>query len=256
MDDELVLRLCMTAGGMLLRYGAETSRVEETISHLAISAGAIGEDIHSFVTPTGIFVSMTTSAGTVTQVRRVKSGSRLDLSKVTQINDLSRRFARGACSISDALLELERIDAAPPLYSPVVQAVAAAISSASFTVIFGGRDADFLLGAGAGLLARLSMDWVNRFAPRFFGVLSGALAGSMLAVATSEVGFTQHQGGIVIGAIVPLLPGLAVTNAIRDLLAGDLLAGVARGAEAIFTAAAIGIAVAVAIGVGATHSLG
>jgi uncharacterized membrane protein YjjP (DUF1212 family) len=36
-----------------------------------------------------------------------------------------------------------------------------------------------------------------------------------------------------------LVPGLAITNAIRDTMAGDLVAGTARTVEAIFIAAAI-----------------
>ena len=45
---------------------------------------------------------------------------------------------------------------------------------------------------------------------------------------------------IIIGAIMPLLPGLAMTNAIRDTMRGDLVSGVARGAEALLVAVALG----------------
>ena len=50
---------------------------------------------------------------------------------------------------------------------------------------------------------------------------------------------------VIIGSIMLLVPGLAITNAIRDTVAGDLVSGLARGAEAFLTA----IAVAVGTGV-------
>ena len=40
---------------------------------------------------------------------------------------------------------------------------------------------------------------------------------------------------------MPLLPGLAMTNAIRDSMQGDLISGLVRGTEAIIIA--IGLAV-------------
>lgn len=248
MDEHRILQLCMLAGRMLLRYGAETSRVEETIGKLAVSAGVPEDNVQSLVTPTGISISMTISGGATTHIGRVYETGRLDLAKVTMINDLSRRFARANCTLDEAYEELQRIDSAPPIYPLAVQAAAAAVSSGSFTVIFGGQSVDFFLGGAAGLLARLATDRLSRYVPRFFAVLLAGLLGTSMAVGASIIGLSDHQGAMVIGAIVPLLPGLAVTNSIRDLLAGDLLAGVARGAEAIFTSVAIAVAVAIAIG--------
>lgn len=46
-----------------------------------------------------------------------------------------------------------------------------------------------------------------------------------------------------------LVPGLATVNAIRDTIAGDLVAGIARLTDAVITAAAL------AIGAGAVFSL-
>ncbi len=249
MDEEQIWRLCMLAGHQLLRYGAETSRIEETITHFAVSAGVQMDHVQCFVTPTGIFVSMTTTAGTTTRLERVSGSRILDLDKVTQINELSRKMQRGECSIDEALIKLEALDHAPLLYSRPVQILAAALSSGSFTIILGGAGLDFIYGAVGGIIAQELTRWTVRYVPRFFAVLLASLVGSLFAVFISIVGLSKHEGVIIIGAILPLLPGLAVTNAIRDLLAGDLLAGVARGAEALFTAAAIAVAVALAISI-------
>ena len=46
---------------------------------------------------------------------------------------------------------------------------------------------------------------------------------------------------------MPLLPGLDITNAIRDTVNGDLVSGVARTAEALLKAVAIAAGVGVVI---------
>jgi uncharacterized membrane protein YjjP (DUF1212 family) len=39
---------------------------------------------------------------------------------------------------------------------------------------------------------------------------------------------------IIIGGIMLLVPGLSITNAMRDTMSGDLVAGTARAVEAFF----------------------
>lgn len=46
-----------------------------------------------------------------------------------------------------------------------------------------------------------------------------------------------------------LVPGIIITNAVRDIIAGDYLAGITRGSEAFL------IAVAIAVGTGVVISL-
>ena len=45
---------------------------------------------------------------------------------------------------------------------------------------------------------------------------------------------------ILVGALMTLVPGLALTNALRDLFAGDLMSGIGRFVEAVMTALALG----------------
>ena len=72
----------------------------------------------------------------------------------------------------------------------------------------------------------------------------GSLIGSALTTAFALLITGLFSMGdtspIIIGAIMPLLPGLAMTNAIRDTMRGDLVSGVARGAEALLVAVALG----------------
>ena len=55
---------------------------------------------------------------------------------------------------------------------------------------------------------------------------------------------------MIIGSIMPLLPGMVFTNAIRDILYGDYTAGLARMTEAVLIAAAVALGVGIGIFIG------
>ncbi|MBM3465818.1 MAG: hypothetical protein FJX76_27325 [Armatimonadetes bacterium] len=75
--------------------------------------------------------------------------------------------------------------------------------------------------------------------PNFLAIYFGALVGALWAVLAVNLGVGSEVAALVVGVIIPLVPGMAMTNAVRDLIAGDLVAGVARGAEALLVAVAI-----------------
>ena len=79
-------------------------------------------------------------------------------------------------------------------------------------------------------------------------MLAGALYAVIAVSACNGFGM-GNRTAIITGAIMPLLPGLAITNAIRDTVNGDLVSGVARAADALLKA------VAIATGVGAVLAL-
>lgn len=56
---------------------------------------------------------------------------------------------------------------------------------------------------------------------------------------------------VVVGGVMPLVPGVAITNAIRDVIAGDLLSGLSRGLEAALTAVAVSMGVVIILAVSA-----
>ena len=41
---------------------------------------------------------------------------------------------------------------------------------------------------------------------------------------------------VIAGAIMPLVPGLAMTNAVQDTMRGDIVSGLSHGTQAILTA--------------------
>ena len=74
--------------------------------------------------------------------------------------------------------------------------------------------------------------------PSIIGVLS------VLAV-RNNLGISV--GMIIIGSVMPLVPGVPITNSVRDVLAGHLLSGLARGTEALLSASAIALGIAMVL---------
>ena len=62
------------------------------------------------------------------------------------------------------------------------------------------------------------------------------------------LGLNVHLDKIVIGAIMLLVPGLAITNVMRDVLSGDFVTALTKFAEVLIVAMAIAIGIAIPVG--------
>jgi uncharacterized membrane protein YjjB (DUF3815 family) len=70
-------------------------------------------------------------------------------------------------------------------------------------------------------------------------VFASCFVAAGLALLVFNLGFCSSLGAMILGSITVFLPGVAITNAARDLLSGDMLSGVSRGAESMLVAIAI-----------------
>lgn len=80
---------------------------------------------------------------------------------------------------------------------------------------------------------------------RFFSEFLASLIIGVISMLFVKIGIGEQLDKIIIGSVMPLVPGLLITNAVRDLMAGHLVSGLSKGAEAFLTAFAIGAGVAV-----------
>lgn len=238
-----VIDLCLLAGKIMLQCGAETYRVEDTMTRIAAALGI--PHSHSYVTPTGIIFSID---GTEPAKLIRISERTTDLYKVTVVNSISRKISSGEISVSDAfkrLHEIERANFTFPIYQ---QILAAAISSGCFLLMFQGKWSDFLPAILTGGLGFISFVYVHKAVKiRFFSEFLAALIIGLSAYLFVGAGIGTQLDKIIIGSVMPLVPGLLITNAVRDLMAGHLVAGLSKGADAFLTACAIGTGIAVVV---------
>ncbi|WAH39128.1 threonine/serine exporter family protein [Alicyclobacillus dauci] len=245
-----VMELCLLAGKLMLEGGAETHRVEDTITRLAMNYRV--ETINVFSTPTAIIVSMReeNTPSDYTKLVRIHDRS-TNLQLITLVNDLSRRAGRDRLSLQEARNELLKIQKSPAVYSTLVHIIAAVLGSGCFTLMFQGSYADFfpsVLAGGVGYSLFLAF---RRFVSvKFFSEVVSSFTIGLIARICVHFGFGVQLDKIIIGSVMPLVPGLLITNAIRDLMSGDLFSGLSRGAEAFLTAFAIGTGIAFVIAAG------
>lgn len=227
--DEELMDLVVRAGRLLLENGAEVFRVQQTMDIIARSYG--GRDVNIYVLTNGLYCSM---EGQRTRVAYVPEAS-VHLGRVTAVNELSRQIAAGRVPLAEAAARLDTIAALPP--TPAWgQLAACAAGSACFCVMFGGGalDAALALVIGAALQAFLFGAGRLRL-NKIFTKLVGAGLVAALALLLPCPGRDQ----VIIGCLMPLTPGIALTMSIRDFINGDYLSGTIRLIDALLIAGSI-----------------
>lgn len=246
----LLMDTALLAGKIMLQSGAETYRVEDTICRILHTSGL--ETAETFATVTGLFVTLADpSIDAITKITRV-SEKQTNLSQVYEVNDVSRRLCCGVISVEEAYQELLLIKDKKEYPNSMVY-VGIIMTSSFFTLLLGG-------GILASALAAINGLWIvacRHIAGRvkLNNFITDMLSSFIIAVATMLYAHVLDNSVIVeiiiVGSIMPLVPGVAITNAIRDTLQGDYLSGGSRAIEAFVIAAcvAVGIGIGLAFGV-------
>lgn len=236
------LNLIILAGEIMLSSGAETYRIEETMQKMAESFGF--EIAETFVTTTGIFATIGMSEETtVTMVKRVKQRT-IHLGKVSEVNSLSRKMASDKLPVETVYEELMNIKNLPS-YSKRTMTISVSVACFCTCYMFGGSIRDCLNAAANGFILYQFLDYAGRhnmskILTNIFG--AGIVATSTLMLINLQL--SSNIDTVIIGSIIPLVPGVALTNAIRDILGGDFLSGTSRIVDAII------VAICIATGVG------
>ncbi|WP_142962779.1 threonine/serine exporter family protein [Enterococcus casseliflavus] len=239
-SKELLLETCLLAGKIMMENGSEVYRVEDTMNRIAANAGEQGSI--SYVTATGLFMGLRSSH--YAQVENVHDRV-INLEKIVAVNGLSRGYAEKKISLAELHEALKKVNPTTPSFPYWLQVLSAGVVSSTLMIIFGGAWFDFLPTFIIGCLGFLCAYWVKKVIDiRFLDMFCASLLIGTLSVLAVSLHVAQNVDNLIIGAVMPLVPGVAITNSFRDILAGHLISGTARGTEAIFTAAAIGVGIA------------
>lgn len=244
-DDYKVLEAAMTAGHILLENGAEIARVEETMERICRYFGVEYENF--FVLSNGIFatgsLNSSSSGGQYAKVQHIPvKGAQLD--KVVAVNQLSREVAEGRYNIDQTKEKLEQIQHMPGK-SFRVQILASGVGSACFCCLFGGSLIDSVVAFMAGLLLYffILQTGALRMSKITKNICGSALV-TLICILNYRIGLGENLSHMIIGSIIPLVPGVPFTNGIRDIADGDYISGAIRLLDAIL------VFVCVAVGVG------
>lgn len=246
-DDQFyqeVMDICLTAGRLMIEGGSEMYRVEDTMLRIARNAGIV--DPRVFATPTCIFMSL--DGGRLSQMKQIRDRN-INLELVDRVNNLSRQFAVKKITLSQLRHKITLV-AQAPAFQMWLQIVGAAVLSATLMVLFM-DNYDWVDFPGAALVGAVGFwaycEFKKYTKVRFLSELIVAMVMGTLAVVLNHFNSQMITDNILIGALMTLVPGLAITNALRDLFMGDLLSGIVRMCEAVLTALALGGGVAIVL---------
>jgi len=245
-DVSRVLDFAMKAGKTLLENGAEISRVEDTMQRIAKAFGV--EHDSFFVLSNGIFTTGwdagNTMPGSFAKVAHIPlQGMRMD--RIVAVNQLSRDICAGSCTLDEAIVRLNaiRCSAGKPVWA---QLPAAALGSGAFSIIFGGSMADALVSAIAGLFVWLFVLFIaGRYLSKITGNIIAAAIATGICLGLRKLGLGDNLGQMVIGSVISLIPGVALTNGVHDIAEADYISGIVRLLDALLGFLCIGVGVGI-----------
>jgi uncharacterized membrane protein YjjP (DUF1212 family) len=232
-----LLTCALDIGEQMLLSGAEIGRVEDSIRHICSAYGCRRTDV--FTITSSILVTVQDTDGNYhTQSRRI-TGGKTDLNRLDQLNALSRKICASQPSWEAVQDELTRI-LARPAYPFWLEVLASAVIAGAFAVFFGGSWADGLVAAVLGSLLHIAVSLLRlaRMNQILINVAASFLV-SATAITATNWGLGHDPNEIIIGNIMLLIPGIALTNSLRDMISGDIMSGMLRFFDAILVAAAI-----------------
>lgn len=238
------LYIALTIGERILCSGGEVSRVEDTIKRICIAYGAKSVDVTVIMALVVFSVDFGTGVRTIT--KRIV-GSDTNLARFSRLNDLSRRICRECPDRAEFDVLYEKIEKETKV-NIFLHILGCLLTAAGFAVFFGGNYIDAIFSALIALPMMMLLRLLSHFRLNAI-VLKFCVSflGGILAVGVAKTGLNCNMDMIMIGDIMNIIPGVALTNSIRDLFSGDIMSGVFRLFAAILDAVAIACGYAVAI---------
>ena len=244
MDYKLLLDMAVDLGYELAMAGAETFRVEESISRV-LAAYDVESEV--FAITNYLMVSIITDDGTpMTRMRRIGFHGN-DLDAVEKFSGLSRAFCNRKPDPAEGIKWLDKTRQARITYSPAMEYLGDFIGGGFYALLFGGCWMDGLCAGICGIVVGLiSRILEKQKANPFFRTIATSFVMAMVAYALGQVGLADNPDAVTIGALMILVPGLLFTNAMRDIIYGDTNSGLNRIVQVLLTAVAIALGTAVA----------
>lgn len=241
-----LLEFAAEVGYQLQTAGGEIYRVEESVSRLLAAYGAEGGEV--FAIPNCIIVSLAQPGQPAqTRVRRVGAHG-TDIYRLEEVNALCRRLCALPLPLEDARRALSDILEGEPRYPVLVRLAAYFVGAAMFALFFGGTLWDGLCAGLCGVAVGGTQLLMERLhANTFIRTIFCGGAAALLALFLVFLGVGDSVDLITIGAIMSLVPGVALTNAIRDIMVGDMVSGISKLGEAVLVATAIALGTGVAL---------
>ena len=235
-----VLFYALYIGEKMLISGAEVARVEDSMRRICFAYGAEQVDVFT-ITSSIVATIYGSSFGSVTQTRRVPA-HKINMNLIFELNNLCRRICGEKMPLTQVAEELHRLEERAKPYPPSVRTALYVLAPLVFSLFFGGAWQDALCAAVIGVVIWLVELFFGRYPiNRFVATFVCATVGGIFVNLSATLGLSLDADLGGIGIIMLLIPGMALTNAARDLFSGDTICGLLRFVEVIMVSAAIAV---------------
>lgn len=227
----------MDIGEQMLVCGAEIHRVEDSMERMCYALGAKRIDVF-IITSSMVVTVHDTNGEAFTQTRRVLNIG-TDIEKLHRLNELSREICSKNLSLAEIREKFDVVMQTRP-YPFWIECVAYAAIAGAFTLFFGGNWIESGVSLVVGAIVRFVVLLTDKSAMnKIFAKFLCCFAATAMAFIAVRLGIIEAVDMIVIGNIMTLIPGIGLTNALRDLFTGDSISGLLRSIEALLIALAI-----------------
>lgn len=243
-EEYKLLHLLLDMGEMMFCSGGEVRRVENTISLMGKAYGATETNV--MVITASIIVTMKFADGNlITESRRVESPGSNKLWRLEGLNALSRRCCEQPLPIEELETEIKNCKQPTNLWKFYL---GSALAAGAFAVFFGGNIFDGVFAALFALLVCLFQRKLSNIFPNniIFNVVCSFVLGVIISLLAKLMPFINADM-VIIGVIMLLIPGIAFTNSVRDILVGDTISGIMRLIESLLWAAGLAVGFMLAI---------
>ena len=242
-----VLKIAGGAGKIALVNGAEIYRVEDTIEEICSAYGI--DEVDSFVTPTGIFISIDDGEYIHTKLKRVEHNT-INLDKISKINSFSRRLQEERLDFNQALVQLEKIQHEEAHYGFFTVTTLTSIACAMYVILVRADYINFLpalIGSFAAQVMIKQSGFLKdiNYIPE---MIAGFIAGLVALLFHRFGGADYNLSVITVSGILAFVPGVSATNAIRDAIDNDLISATSRGTKVILSSISLAAGVALSLG--------
>lgn len=241
---EQFLNFCCEMGRALIQNGAEIYRVEDSINRLLLAYGYLDTEV--FAIPSCVILNIQHEGHNYTKSIRIRT-SFINLDKLDRLNSLCRRVCRERPPAVAAFEQLRGITSASG-YPAWGGYLAHGFVAVFFTLFWGGDALDAFFAFSCGLAVKAATSSMSRMNTNiFFTYVLSSMLMVMIPLALLHLGAAVHMDKIVIGAIMLLVPGIAITNVMRDVIAGDFLTALTKFAEVLIISMALAVGIAIPV---------
>lgn len=233
-NEDEILSISLEIGAAMVECGGEISRSEDTVYRINKALGA--KFVQVWALPSMLAATVTAKSGKIITQTRCIGEEEINLAELDRLNQLSRRICNGDTVYFSITKNRE--------YKPITDIIFTFLATASFCIYFGGTVTDAFF---SGIIGILISNYRGPITSSFAGILLDAALAGLLSFMPGLFGINANADNIIIGTIMLLVPGLTVGNAMRDMISGDIYAGLLRLTNAILCALAIALGFSFAV---------